>query len=226
MTDFPQQFLAMILSFSVPIVFWIAIREKILESANIPNTKAKLRQLLDTKEVLEAVLNAPQAELKGTIANPIVINAEGKITVTAVLSLLCHPCATALEEMIVLSRKNRQIRFEVLLFANDPMSSQISRIALNKKFTSTDASAIDYLRSWYANSTQSTSFVKHEVLTGLSNEVHETIYHWQNWLSENKITTSPSIFIDKKLKPAFLPLRDFTSYFTSLSQKQYSSAPL
>lgn len=210
-----------ILSFSIPLLCWLAVKAEVLESSSLPYLKKNLKYFLTSPGALNGFLQERTFHFQGELFHKITLNPNQEIKVTAVLSLFCQPCASAFKDIIDAASKYEYLQFDIIIFTGDSGSNQIARYLLEHKILASDQAAIEYLRHWYEHSMDT---LPTPIFNAVSDEtaknIEGIIAEWTTWLRINNISATPSIYIDGKQKPVGLSLSDFDPLFRSLEKLQ------
>lgn len=203
----------LVVAYGIPLMFWLTFKESISIAGAVNPTRNKVKYFIESPEVINTILHSGRGKIIGEPTNTIILNPDGELIITAVISLYCYPCKIALEDMRYLAARNSKLRFEIMLFTDDPVSYQIARIALENKMRFGDEAAVQYMLRWYEKKLEESASPAENASTDFSKEISLCLREWQNWIRLNKISDTPSIYIDGALKPRILTLRELETYF-------------
>jgi len=208
-----------VISFGVPLLFWLSVRAQLFKMADYKRVRRTFKVLSSSPKVLSAVLDEQSPKLNDSIKTPIILNAGNDIVVSSVLSYFCPSCTTTFREIIQLASRNKNIQFEIVMSSFDNASASLSRTLLNRKFKNGDSSAIEFLSAWYDKNVSvlnsGPDFDEQIVST-----LNETIAAWNAVIEKNFITSIPTVFINRSLKPRSMSISDFELLFKNAQQRR------
>lgn len=209
-----------VISFSLPLIFWLSIKESIHQGVLSTYTRNKLKYFTSSPGALNAILSERTIRFNGELRNRIIINPNQETIITVVLSPFCGACSIAFKEIIWLASQYEDIEFDIILFTADLASNQVVRNVLERKLMSGDKSALEFLEHWYDDSMDSLPVLDYrkEFSNKATEQIEKIIAEWTHWLKNNNIAATPSIYINNTLKPTGIGLREFEPLFRSLRE--------
>jgi hypothetical protein len=116
----------LLISFSLPVVFWLAVRERFIDSFRIPNLERSLSRFTRSDRIFQTVLaNQPTVDLENFEHEISIGNSDAPVTITLISNPACGPCAVAhaaVEDLLSRFEDRVKVNFRFTFNANEPGS--------------------------------------------------------------------------------------------------------
>ena len=204
-----------IISYFLPIMIWLVIRDPLYSIKQITALKRKLSGFT-TPSVLNAILKEGEV-FTGKLVNTIVINENGSDTVTLILNPSCVPCQLAFFEIVRKKERYAHVRFQILFITNKPENKEFLRCLLEKKVQQGDTEAIDFITMWYSGKINKESLSNNSRLEDNHElSINLIMEEWSLWNSQNNIQFTPTIYVNEHINPKFLSIADLGPLFSAM----------
>lgn len=183
---------------------WIITKPIILKAKDGSVYKYKYLRLKKNPHIFNASLEkAPSTNMEIRNNEIIVGNPNATITITSVINTHCAPCARMHRRIhSILEEFGNDIRIVVrFMIANNNHEETLFFIRL---YHSQGASAFsDALRTWFEHKKYDHLLQQYPEVKEYALE-NELIQHWSKWYDKEKITSTPTIFLnDKKIEQEY-----------------------
>lgn len=205
-------FIALLTSFLLPVVFWIATKKVYLEAQEAKQYKRELTRLKYNKDIFSTLLlkqNAAAAiheSLGITLGNPNASN-----TIIKVCNPYCGPCANAhrsIEEIL----ENEDVKVQIIFTAtNDEKDRRAKPVRhLMALYEKKDPALIsEALKYWYGADKKDYNAFAKKYPVGLEMERQsEKLESMHQWSKEAGIAFTPTFFINGRQLPGVYKIED------------------
>jgi Thioredoxin len=226
-----MNFVATFVGFSLPIIFWLSVRQRFLDSFKLPTVERDLNRFLKSEHVFQKLLES-QACIDFTLSpHDIQIgNSEMDFNVLVVSNPHCRPCGQAhavLTDLIEKFEGQLNVIFRFLINPNDRESESYLMLrhlfALRSKYSSDIV--LKALSAWYRNDGRS-NFEKWKedfpVSHKIDDDVSNMVVNQAIWAINQAIKATPTIFINKKKLPDGFSVIDLTYHISRQLNNSYS----
>jgi len=201
----------LLISFSLPVVFWLAVRERFIDSFRIPNLERSLSRFTRSDRIFQTVLaNQPTVDLENFEHEISIGNSDAPVTITLISNPACGPCAVAhaaVEDLLSRFEDRVKVNFRFTFNANEPgsestrMVRHLIALSLADQAFCMKALSDWYLlggkrdlKKWLANYAASTK-------NGQMAKVDAILKQQANWFKNAQITSTPTLLINGKKYP-------------------------
>jgi uncharacterized membrane protein len=220
-TDFSFSWMgiySVFLSFTVPIVFWLSVRMRFIESFRVPAFEKNLNRFKKSDQVFQNLLaNQPVVETGNFENETLFGDAETPIEIALVSNPMCGPCAHAhktLEAFPELFKNKVSIkyRFMVTPVKNGSVAYQTLSYLFSLELSGQESDFRAALSSWFS-ALEEADVEKWRKAFPLKDEVdqtkvHEAINQHYQWCREAGIKATPTVFINGKKLPEEFSIQD------------------
>ena len=223
------------LGFSLPLIFWLSIRERFMDSYRLPNLERTLYRFTRSKQVFQSLLyKQPKIDL-GNFSHEIKTgNAEAPVTITLVSNPNCGPCSAAhaaVEDLLERFENKIKVNFRFTLNPNEPESNSTKVVKHLIALSLTDSkNSLQALSSWYLQGgridiNQWMSKYTAPELDGEKGKVNQILSEHANWCLRVGITATPTLFINGMKYPEEYTLSDLKFQIRNLLDSITDRAP-
>ncbi len=207
--SFSFGFRAMIISFtsySLPLVFWLVVRERFIDSHRIPNLEHTLYKFTRSEQVFQSLLSLqPETNMDELTHEIRTGNKEAPLTLTMVSNPVCGPCSTAhaaIEDLLdrFEDRVKVNFRFTVNSIEEDSVSNKMVRHIISLSLTEPNKCR-RALSDWFLHGGRKDFdrwIEKNPVgeLNGKEMEVDLILKEYANWFIKAGIAETPTLLIN------------------------------
>ncbi len=218
-----------LLGFSVPLLFWLAARQLIIDSFQLPNLERKLNHFLKNERIFQPLLEAQPVVSRGHLAHSIVAGSKNpQVELTIVSSPTCGPCAAthfAVESLLSNFSDKISVTYIFLVPAKEDhsISTKVAKHVIAMSLRKPVEEATKALSNWYLgkdkdNVEKWTEI--HPVESEPAKEWIDSILSEQvNWCLEAGVNATPTIFINNKKMPEEFSANDLKFQLRKLIEK-------
>lgn len=220
--------------FSIPLIFWLAARQPIMDSFALPNLERRLNRFLKSDKIFQTLLQTQPSVSMGKLTHPIVAGAENPpIKLTIVSSPTCAPCAAAYfasEALLNNFSDKLSVEYRFLVRADDDsISTKMVRHLVALSLTKSEEEVSQALSQWYMENGKG-NFEKwsaaYPIKVMPSERLIDSIINEQfNWCLQAGIKATPTIFINDKTMPEEFSFGDLKFQLRNLSEKSKITEP-
>ena len=206
------------IGFSLPLVFWLSVRQSFLDSLRVPALKRNLNRFLKSERVFQKLLEDQPTIDAGTFSHELQAGAaNAPITITVISNPTCGPCAVAhflIEDLLERFEGKLKIVYRFAINGKDTRS--VPYIVLNhliemKLDAYSDHKIAKALSSWYAwgKSDIDKWKIENPISKGHDQSIiKEAIQGHITWCILAGINATPTILINGKKLPEEFSLKD------------------
>jgi uncharacterized membrane protein len=201
------------LGFSMPLAFWLAVRERFIDSFKVPALERSLIRFKKSAKIFKALLDQEAEVNIGELTSEIQTGSENpQVELTVVSNPTCGPCSYAhrvIEELVERYNEKLRVRFRFTINTVDTSSdtAKMVRHIAALSLTNSNGHAVKSLSAWFSQNGR-TNLNKwkedHPVETVNENEVDLVLREHEAWCKQVNIQATPTIFVNgKKLPPEY-----------------------
>lgn len=200
-----------VVSFSLPVVFWLAVRERFIDSFRIPNLERSLSRFTYSDRIFQTLLAVQPTVNLGNFDHEISIgDSNTPVTITLVSNPACGPCAVAhaaVEDLLSRFEDKVKVNFRFTFNLSEPDSESTKMvrhiIALS---LSSQAYCLKALNDWFLRGGKmdlGNWLAKFPVskLNGQKTKLDSILEQQANWFKQAQITSTPTLLINGKKYP-------------------------
>lgn len=191
--------ITMIKSFLVPLAIWISYKSFLLNLNEKDLTAQSLSSFKRNPLIFKSIFENCDYQKINKNSNSLIFgNQEAKITITAFLSLYCHPCANLFNELKQILEHSSEIKINIIFtIKNDNNYQKIIKTIYSLYTEQNNKAAFDYLIEWYT-----VPKLKH---TTIANEEFQNFEFLKKenkqLLKKHNIKVTPTVFINGYKQP-------------------------
>ncbi len=225
-----------IVGFSLPLIFWLGVRQRFLVSFKVPQMERGLNRFLKSERIFQKLLeDQPQIETK-YFSNEFQVGAnDAPITLTVVSNPVCGSCVHAhavVEDLLERFEGKLKVisRFSInpadTKFESYEMLSHLVALQLSDS----NEKLIKALSSWYLKNGKSNvkKWKEENPISTKPNQdvVNSVIMEHAKWCAMSGITTTPTILINGKKLPEEFSVADLKYQIRKLLEKINEPEPI
>lgn len=214
--------------FSLPLVFWLSVRKRFVDSFKVPNLQRNLNRFLKSERVFEKLLEDEPVVDVGQFTFELQSGSpDTPIQLVVVSNPQCGPCSythfvlenlkDALEDKI-----NIVYRFTVNTSDKTTVSYQMLESLFTIQQQESNERALAALSGWYhtVNGNQEGWKKQFSLQHQSQNEtIHEILREHEQWCAKVVIQKTPSIIINGKMLPEEFSVSDLKFQLRKLAEK-------
>lgn len=147
--------------FSIPLIFWLSVRQQFLDSFKLPRVRRSLNRFLKSERAFQRLLeDQPEIEI-GKFSNELQVGVgEAPITITIVSNPVCEPCAYAhsvVEDLLEQFEGKIKVVFRFAINPSDAKSVSYEMLShlMALLLTTSSEKPIEALSNWYVKNGKS-----------------------------------------------------------------------
>ncbi len=204
-------------SFSLPLAFWLAVRERFIDSFKVPGMERTLNKFMRSEKIFKALLNQEAEVNLGDFTNEIQVGANNPpVELTVVSNPMCGPCSYAhriIEELVERFGEKLKVRFRFAVDSSGTNSdaTKMVRHLAALSLANSNGHAVKSLSAWFSqNGRMNVNRWKedHPIETVNENEVDLVLGEHDAWCRQVNIQATPTIFINGKKLPSEYTVND------------------
>jgi uncharacterized membrane protein len=204
--------------FSIPLVFWLSIRQSFLDSLRLPTLERKLTRFLKSDRVFQKLLADQPFIDVGTFYNEIQSGSvDAPVTITAISNPVCGPCAFAhfaLEDLLERFEGKLKIVYRFVINGEDTQSvayKMLHHLIEMKLDGYSEHQVTKAISSWYTWGKSNIERWKAEnTISEVQDQllIKEVVEQHLAWCSSVGFNTTPTILINGKKLPEQFSIKD------------------
>lgn len=215
------------MGFSLPLVFWLSVRKRFIDSFKVPNLQRNLNRFLKSERVFQKLLEDQPVVEVSQFTNELQSGLyEAPIQLVVVSNPQCGPCAythsvlenlkDALDEKI-----NIVYRFTVNTSDKTTVSYQMLESLFTIQQHESNEKALVALSGWYQANGNLESWRKQFSLQHQPQEdtIKKILREHEQWCARVMIQKTPSIIINGKMLPEEFSVNDLKFQLRKLTEK-------
>lgn len=204
--------------FSLPVVGWFLLRQRYLDSFQLPNLEKTLFKFNRSERIFQLLLNNQPVVKINPVSIPVsMASPEAPLCITLVSNPACGPCAYAhavVEDLVERFNEKIKVDFRFTVDQKNPHSAPNSMIKhiLEVASVSNDQ-ALAALHSWFIdggranlNSWKKTFPVSNQSAT--PEEIDKCLFEYAEFIFRAEVQSTPSIFINGRRMPDEFSIAD------------------
>jgi uncharacterized membrane protein/thiol-disulfide isomerase/thioredoxin len=215
------------MSFSLPLVFWLSVRKRFIDSFKVPTLQRNLNRFLKSDRVFQKLLEDQPAMEIGQFANELQSgSSDAPVQLVVVSNPLCGPCAythSILENLNDAQEEKINIifRFTVNTSETITVSYQMLESLFSIRKQESNEKAVAALSGWYQANGNLESWKKQFSLQHQSKNdaIHEILKEHEQWCARVGIQKTPTIIINGKILPEEFSVTDLKFQLRKLAEK-------
>lgn len=210
-----EMILFFLLSVMLPVLFWLVLREKVEAGTQSILLKKKLALFNSSPLVYRSILEGIEPIHQDPLPDDIVTGKlSSPISIIAMLSGHCKPCYEIFENLMKIG-ETVDVKITIRFAAGDAVKRQFAQYAAAYKMEHDDERAIEMLRFWYESEKEFDLLKQKFPLSGNidQDKIRGVVDAWNAWAVSVKISATPTLVINGRLKPSGLSILDFRPYF-------------
>lgn len=198
--------------FPIPLIFWLLIKDHIIESKAAKQTRVELVRLKNNISIFDILLTREDPIIPADGLGITLGNIKGKYSIIKVCNPYCAPCSeahTVLEDII---STNDDVSVQIIYKATnsdfDPRSKPVSHLLAIAK-------SDDYARlkkamnEWYGSDEKNYDRFKEKYPLQIEPiATQETINKMADWCNKMRISSTPTIFVNGHALPDIYSISD------------------
>jgi uncharacterized membrane protein len=200
-----------VISFSLPVVFWLAVRERFIDSFRIPNLERSLSRFTNSERIFQTLLaNQPTVDLENFEYEISIGNNDAPVTITLVSNPACGPCAVAhaaVEDLLLRFEDRIKVNFRFTFNLNEPDSESTRMVRHVIALSLSDQTfCLKALSDWFllGGKMDLGNWLAKYPVPALNEEmakVDSILEQQANWFKNAHITSTPTLLINGKKYP-------------------------
>jgi uncharacterized membrane protein/thiol-disulfide isomerase/thioredoxin len=197
--------------FSLPLIFWLSVRQQFLESLKLPKVERNLNRFLKSERVFQKLLeDQPEIEMENFFNELQAGVGEAPITITIVSNPVCGPCAYAhsvVEGLLEQFEGKIKVVFRFAINPSDTKSVSYEMLShlMALLLSASNEKPFEALSGWYLkNGKNNVKKWKEEnpISTNYNQDaITKLINEHTNWCAKAGINATPTILINGKKLP-------------------------
>lgn len=224
----PANLIAAFLGFSLPVVFWLSVRQQFLDSLRIPKMEQRLNRFIRSENTFQLLLEKQtRINFKPSQNDIQAGRRDANVNIVVVSNPHCNPCArahVAVERLMEKFEDKLDVIFRFLINPNDTKSESyqmLSHLFAIRSENSNDI-ALKSLSDWYRSDGKK-NFQKWQETYPASNQagnsIQKQILDQSLWAKDEGINATPTIFINGKRLPEEFSIEDLDYQIRKLLEK-------
>ncbi|MFM9837911.1 MAG: cysteine peptidase family C39 domain-containing protein [Cyclobacteriaceae bacterium] len=222
--------------FSLPLIFWLSVRQQFLDSFKLPNMERNLNRFLKSERVFQKLLeDQPEIEI-GNFSNELQAGAgEAPIIVTVVSNPVCGPCTYAhavIEDLLERFEGKLRVVFRFAINPSDIKSESYEMLShlMALRLGSSNEKSIKALSHWYLENGKH-NFRKWKEENPISKTQNQdsidlAIMEHARWSTMAHINATPTVLINGKKLPEEFSVADLKYQLRKLIEKINEPEPI
>ena len=221
--------------FSLPLIFWLIVRERFIDSFKIPGIERKLNKFIKSDRVFQALMEQePLVDIENFTIELQVGSTDAGVELTIVSNPFCGPCSyahTVIDDLLERFGDKINVRFRFTVNPSDATSKTTRMVrhliahALNGQEQNTRA----LLASWFSDNGKANidRWIAQNPLIEVS-DVEKTdsiLKNHADWCKRVNIKATPTIFINGKKVPEEFSVSDLRIQIRKILEKEPVSEP-
>jgi uncharacterized membrane protein len=204
--------------FSLPLIFWLIVREQFLDSFKLPKMERNLNRFLKSDKVFQKLLeDQPEIEI-GNFSNELQAGAsEAPIIVTVVSSPVCGYCTYAhavIEDLLKRFEGKLRVVFRFAINPSDAKSESNEMLShlMALRLSNSNEKSIEALSYWYVKNGKSNikKWKAENPISKIQNQdaIDLAIIEHAKWCVMSGINATPTVLINGKKIPEEFSITD------------------
>ncbi len=216
-------------SFVIPLLFWMIVRKRFINSFKIPGLEKKVRSFTMNIDLFQNLLNSKENKVVKPFKNMITSGAKnGSIELIVVSNPLCRPCALAHKITKELSaRFEDQLTIKYCFYNASPKDADDTKMiqhTLSLYINENHNAVTRAMDTWFIDDGKE-NFNAWKLKNPLDTtpqvaEVNKLLYEHTSWCIKNHIRKTPGIFINGKELPKEFTLYDLKFQLAALMENE------
>jgi thiol-disulfide isomerase/thioredoxin len=222
--------------FSLPLIFWLSVRQQFLDSLKLPRVRRSLNRFLKSERVFQKLLeDQPEIEI-GNFSNELQAGVgEAPITITIVSNPVCEPCAYAhsvVEGLLEQFEGKIKVVFRFAINPSDTKSVSYEMLShlMALLLSTSNKKPIEALSGWYLkNGKNNVKKWKEEYPFSTNHNqdaITKLIHEHAKWFTLARIKATPTILINGKKLPEEFSVADLKYQVRKMAEKINESEPV
>jgi uncharacterized membrane protein len=215
--------------FSLPLIFWLSVRQQFLDSLKLPKVARNLNRFLKSERVFQKLLeDQPKIEI-GNFPNEFQAgSSEAPITITMVSNPVCGPCTYAhfvAEDLLERFEGKIKVVFRFSINPSDTKSVSYDVLShlMALLLSASNEKPMEALSGWYLkNGKNNVKKWKEENPISINHNqdaITKLINEQANWCTKAGINATPTILINGKKLPEEFSVVDLNYQLRKLVEK-------
>jgi uncharacterized membrane protein/thiol-disulfide isomerase/thioredoxin len=215
--------------FSIPLIFWLSVRQQFLDSFKLPRVRRSLNRFLKSERAFQRLLeDQPEIEI-GNFSNELQAGVgEAPITITIVSNPVCEPCAYAhsvVEGLLEQFEGKIKVVFRFAINPSDTKSVSYEMLShlMDLLLTTSSEKPIEALSNWYVKNGKSNVKKWKKEYSSLANHNQDAITKLTNehskWYAMAGIKSTPTVLLNGKLLPEEFSVADLKYQVRKLMER-------
>lgn len=224
------------MGFSLPLIFWLATRQRFIDSYRIPNLERSLYRFTHSDKVFQSLLaNQPKVDMENLAHEIETGNPDAPVVLTLVSNPTCGPCSAAhaaVEDLLERFEGKIKVNFRFTVNLKEPesisnkMVKHIISLSLTEPQKCNSALSDWYLLGGRADIGQWMKKNPIRELNGEEGKVNLLLSEHANWCTKAGITATPTLFINGKKYPDEYSLSDLRFQICKLLESIPEPSPI
>jgi uncharacterized membrane protein/protein-disulfide isomerase len=220
-----KSFSVLFIGFSLPLIFWLSVRKRVLDSFKVPNLERTLNRFLKSDRIFQKLLEDQPIIETSKFSHELQSGSlDAPIHLIVVSNPQCGPCAythAVIGNMknFLHDRVNVIYRFAV----NTSNPSTVPYRMLETLFTiqqrESNERALEALTAWYNSNNLDQWRKQHAPTYQLKAEVNPILKEHEQWCAKVGIQKTPTIIINGKLLPEEFSVNELKFQLRKLAEK-------
>src|SRR5690606_39071531 len=222
-------------SFALPLILWMTVRERFIDSFKIPGIERNLNRFMKSERVFQALLEQePQVDIENFTKELLSGSPDASVELTIVSNPFCGPCSyahTVIDDLLERFNDKINVRFRFTVNPSDAASKTTRMVrhliahALNGPEQNTRA----LLTSWFSDNGKANidRWIAQNPTEEVLNveETDSILKNHADWCKRINIKATPTIFINGKKVPEEFSVSDLRFQIRKILEKEPVSEP-
>ena len=225
----------MFIAFVLPLIFWITVRKRFMESFNLPALEKNLNRFIKSEQVFQSLLLNQQVTETGNFEIETILGkVKAPIVITMVTNPTCGPCGRThkiLESFLELFENEVSIKYRFMVNPNDNLSAshQVINHLISLQLTDQESEFQSAMSNWFSRTGEKDlkKWKNDYPLKTMTDDatVHEIINQHYQWCKKSGITATPTVFINGKLMPEEFSIQDLKFQIRKMVEQLLVNVP-
>lgn len=212
----------------VPASLWLILKKHTFVVGEKLNERISFLQLKRIPEVFTYLLKKggfvefQEGEELFVFGNP-----NGKITITAIISLHCQPCALVFNQLSDLLDQNPEIKLHIIFSVDlDENSQELVSKIYNLYKNKDENSTFEFLKEWYSTLNPSRMSLYKDLFLEDIEITEKTGYQSEELFEKFNVLSTPKVFIDGYKFPSQYQLRDIEFFLEFIVEEESTNSSI
>ncbi len=230
-----NDFFLALFSFSLPLVFWLTVRERFVDSFKIPSIERNLNKFVKSERVFRVLLEQePPVDIGNFTTELQSGSPDASVELTIVSNPFCGPCSyahTVVDDLLERFGDKINVRFRFTVTPSDAASktTRMVRHLITHAQNGSEQNTRSLLASWFSENGKANidQWIAQNPVTEVSNleKIDSILKNHADWCKRVNIKATPTIFINGKKVPEEFSVSDLRFQIRKILEKVPVSVP-